>query len=34
MVALYFFWYTKLPPAGAGKGGDVSDKVKISEVKI
>jgi Na+/proline symporter len=34
MIGLYFFWYTKLPPADAGKGGDASDKAKISEVKI
>ena len=34
MTGLYFFWYTKLPPADAGKGGDASDKAKISEHKI
>jgi SSS family solute:Na+ symporter len=34
MIGLYFFWYTKLPPVDAGKGGDASDKAKISKVKI
>ena len=32
MIGLYFFWFTKLPPADA-KTSTTSDEAKLSEVK-
>jgi SSS family solute:Na+ symporter len=34
MIGLYFFWFTKLPPASAkGSTGAEEDEAKLSEVK-